>query len=234
MAAFKIKTATLFFCLATFGVNSNADNLPVTFVQPDRLVDYETDSSYPYSNCFAGAAKAYKVDENLIKAIAWTESRFNPAATNTANATPTEDVGIMQINSWWLDNHLNDMGLYRNDLLDACTNIYIGSWILANEIKLRGDIWTAVGYYNARTEYKRKRYTKLVKSAYKLVLSGEALAKFNKINTAHTIPNTFKSFPAPKWKVVKESLTYKKQNSKKIVASASLQKTKPKIKVIGG
>lgn len=136
--------------------------------------------SLPYAQCFADASARYKVSTELLQSIAWHESRFNPDASNTQNATPTEDIGLMQVNSWWLTNGLQRYGIGRTELLDPCTNINVGAWILATAIAQAGDVWTGVGYYNARTASKRYRYVASVQQALTDLRSGKVLAQYIK------------------------------------------------------
>lgn len=103
-----------------------------------------------FRSCFAQAAARYQVPEILLVAIARVESNFNPSAQhiNAHLRRPSEDVGIMQVNSWWFPR-LAQFGLTREHLFDACTNIHVGAWILAHNFKERGFSWQAVGAYNA-------------------------------------------------------------------------------------
>lgn len=140
----------------------------------------------PYGRCFDAAAVRYGVDANLLRAIAWQESRFNPHANNTDNATPSEDIGVMQINSWWLTNGLEKYGIGRNDLWEPCLNIHVGAWILSQEVARHREVWTAVGYYNAVTDWKRERYSNSVKTAYRDLLNGTLQAKYKALLSSGT------------------------------------------------
>jgi soluble lytic murein transglycosylase-like protein len=121
-------------------------------------------ASNEYQDCFKSAGKKYKIDYRLLRAIASVESEFNPKAINK-NADSI-DIGIMQINSSWLPK-LNRFGVQQNDLFDACTNIQVGSWVLADNISRLGSTWNAVGAYNAKSPDKRKIYVARVIAAYR-------------------------------------------------------------------
>jgi len=50
-------------------------------------------------------------------------------------------------------------------LIDACTNTFIGAWILADNIFRMGYRWEAIGAYNARNPAKAARYARKVAAA---------------------------------------------------------------------
>jgi len=126
-------------------------------------------------NCWVSAGDRYGVDPWLLYSIAHVESSHRPDATNLnegrAGREPTEDVGIMQINSWWLPR-LAEYGIGRDTLFDPCINIYVGAWILAQSLQLFEDLWEGVGAYNAgtgRTENAsrlRRKYAEKVRVVY--------------------------------------------------------------------
>ncbi len=51
--------------------------------------------------CFDDAGKKYGINPALLEGIARVESNLNPKAMNR-NTNGTTDIGLMQINSWWL------------------------------------------------------------------------------------------------------------------------------------
>lgn len=121
-------------------------------------------------DCIQEASHRYSVDANLLKAIGAVESGFNPGAIGK-NTNGTEDLGIMQINSSWLPR-LSKFGITRDKLLnEPCTNIHVGAWILADNIRRLGPTWNAVGAYNAVTVSKREKYVHKVWEKY-MALSG--------------------------------------------------------------
>lgn len=107
------------------------------------------------NNCWVSAGERYSVDPWLLYAIASVESGHNANAINV-NKDESRDVGIMQINSWWFPT-LEKYGITEESLFDACTNINVGAWILAQNIGQFGQSWNAVGAYNAGTGTDHRR-----------------------------------------------------------------------------
>lgn len=100
-------------------------------------------------DCFAEAARRYNIAGELLYAIAAHESRFDPTAVGL-NRDGTRDIGVMQINSWWLPR-LAEYGIEERHLFEPCTNVSVGAWILAANFGRYGYTWDAVGAYNAGT-----------------------------------------------------------------------------------
>jgi soluble lytic murein transglycosylase-like protein len=110
------------------------------------------------------AAKHWQVPPKLALAIARVESGLHPWAVNVAGrgykpqsreeasaiiaeawaAGRSFDVGLMQINSYWMRRY----GLDPHILLDPKKNATMGVWILAKEIERFGLNWQAVASYH--------------------------------------------------------------------------------------
>lgn len=112
------------------------------------------------SACWEEAAAQYGVNPYLLYAIAKTESNFNPSAVNR-NKDGSYDIGLMQINSRWLPT-LRKYGIEEAQLWDACINIQVGAWVLAQNMRRMGNSWEAVGAYNARDFELRMKYARKV------------------------------------------------------------------------
>lgn len=132
---------------------------------------------------FTAAASAFNVPPEWTKAIAEVESGGNAFALNIAGkscqfATKEQalqaakkaqeaglsfDSGVMQVNSWWLEK----LGLPVSAALDPEANIYLGSWILRQEIEQVGQNWSAVGRYHSPDSVRANEYVEMVKKALK-------------------------------------------------------------------
>lgn len=110
--------------------------------------------------CWDEAARRYGINSALLYAIAQTESSLNPRAIGH-NRNGSRDIGLMQINSWWLPR-LAVYGLQERHLFDPCTNIHIGAWILAGNLHRLRDPWEAVGAYHARDPQQRRAYVQRI------------------------------------------------------------------------
>lgn len=119
-------------------------HLLLTEVSASNENDY---GQFEFGQCLIDNAQHYKISTALLLAIIKTESNFDPNAINV-NTSGSEDVGIMQINSEWIPK-IKSLGYDRVSLFDPCTNIRVGSWILAQEIYRFGYTWEAVGAFNA-------------------------------------------------------------------------------------
>lgn len=106
-------------------------------------------------------ARKWNVNPHVLYAIAKTESSLNPHAINRSNANGTEDIGLMQINSWWLPR-LAKMGVTRGDLFKPCVSLDVAGWILSQNMARHGNTWKAIGAYNAVTPSKQQRYAEKV------------------------------------------------------------------------
>ncbi|WP_277183931.1 lytic transglycosylase domain-containing protein [Caballeronia sp. BR00000012568055] len=112
------------------------------------------------ADCLDDAARYHRVSVQVVRAIAQQESGMRANATNR-NRDGSEDIGLMQINSSWLPR-LARFGISREHLFDACVNAYVGTWILASNIRQFGPTWRAVGAYNAVSSNKQLVYANTI------------------------------------------------------------------------
>ncbi len=120
--------------------------------------------------CFQEAADRYRIDPLLLKGLAMVESSNRPDAINTGhlNKTRSIDIGFVQINSRWLKREpFKSLGYTEKDLLNPCTNLMAGAWILADNFRVHGaQNWEAVGAYNASCVTLTKAQCRYVRSVY--------------------------------------------------------------------
>lgn len=111
--------------------------------------------------CWRGAAQYHGVDLWLLYSIALVESNMNPRQIGR-NKNGSLDLGMMQINTIWL-NELGRYGITSQHLMDGCTSVYVGAWIMSKNFRTYGHTWRAIGAYNSGTpaigyNYARKVY----------------------------------------------------------------------------
>jgi hypothetical protein len=106
------------------------------------------------------AAARYGVNPQVLYAIAEQESSLNPAAIHH-NTDGSYDLGLTQINSIWLP-HLSKFGITSEHLMDPCTNLHVGAYILALSMKKHGNTWQAIGAYHSNTPWRRDRYAESI------------------------------------------------------------------------
>ncbi|MDR2945153.1 MAG: lytic transglycosylase domain-containing protein [Candidatus Adiutrix sp.] len=71
------------------------------------------------------------------------------------------DIGLMQVNSWWLKRY----AIPLDAALDPLANIYLGGWILKSEIDRHKSLQAAVGAYHSPNPDRARRYASTVMSA---------------------------------------------------------------------
>jgi soluble lytic murein transglycosylase-like protein len=117
-------------------------------------------AALPAHACWDAAAVRYGVSSELLYAIARTESALDPQAVGH-NQNGTRDIGLMQINSAWLPT-LATRGIGEHELLEPCTNIQVGAWILAGNVQRLGYTWDAIGAYHSASPARRRAYAERI------------------------------------------------------------------------
>jgi soluble lytic murein transglycosylase-like protein len=120
------------------------------------------------------ACARWNVPQKLVLAIIARESGHNPWAVNVAGtahmpsgraealrianaawaAGKSFDLGLMQINSYWLRR----FGLSPEYVIEPRRNVIIGTWILSKEIARHGLGWKAVAGYHTPDAERGKKY----------------------------------------------------------------------------
>lgn len=177
--------------------------------------------------CFENAESKYGINKFLLIAIALHESKLDPRANNKENFDDSEDFGIMQVNSWWLNKELYKFGIKKEHLWEPCLNIDVASWILAQELQRYSNAWTAIGYYNAKTEAKRNKYINLIKNSLNHVYTLYQVDQADLMNPA--LPLNIQSVNRGALTLVKDiaipqkRTPVKRLNNRKIVVVSSQQ-----------
>ncbi|MDR2142458.1 MAG: lytic transglycosylase domain-containing protein [Deltaproteobacteria bacterium] len=133
------------------------------------------------ADIFDGPSSKFNLPKNLLIAISKVESDLNPWplniegksyyfdyrddaiywANNAFNSGRSFDLGLMQINSYWLKK----FRVSPEAALDPLANIYFGGWILNQEYKRLGDIKKAIGSYHSPSPDKANNYVRVVLDA---------------------------------------------------------------------
>lgn len=127
-----------------------------------------TKMSFASSACFNEAGTMFRIEPNLIKAIALVESNLKKDSIgknrDKNNNIKSLDYGLMQINQMHIPL-LKKRGIIKDerDLLDnPCLNIKIGTEILYKHFSRCGMTWQCLGTYNAGfamdNQKKRQQY----------------------------------------------------------------------------
>lgn len=130
-------------------------------------------SSKDIIRIFQEESKRFDVPVILLLAIAKTESNYNPWALNIAgkgyqpkskneavnilknNRKKSFDVGIMQINSWWLRKY----NIPYEVALDPRINIMLGAYIMAHNMESKGGLnWKSIGAYHSPNQKRQINY----------------------------------------------------------------------------
>lgn len=125
------------------------------------------------ADCFERAGRDYRIDADLLRAIAWVESN---GEINAVGKNPTQGFGLgyMQIDSQNF-SHLAQFGITPELLMrDGCMNIYTGAYYLATAFKRWGMNWDAVGAYNAgfkKSDIQAQRRQDYIQKVYPVYLA---------------------------------------------------------------
>ncbi|EMQ9363400.1 lytic transglycosylase domain-containing protein [Escherichia coli] len=127
-----------------------------------------TKMSFASNSCSNEAGTMFRIEPNLIKAIAFVESNLKKDSIgknrDKNNNIKSLDYWLMQINQMHIPL-LKKRGIIKDerDLLDnPCLNIKIGTEILYNHFSRCGVTWQCLGTYNAGfamdNQKKRQQY----------------------------------------------------------------------------
>lgn len=132
------------------------------------------------ADCFDRAAARFKLNPDLLRAMAEQESGQRPDALGPILADGNRGLGQMQVNSV----HLPELAKYRvtrQDLMTTCGSVFTGAWIFAGYVRLVGYTWQAVGIYNTGPASKnyaaQARYIEAVRRRFERLQRKRAVAE---------------------------------------------------------
>lgn len=149
-------------------------------VQP-LYAESDSSAAVPFMEFFESTSRELDIPVSVVLAIARVESEIKPWTLNvegqsfrfTSKSEALEkamearrdglsfDVGIMQINSWWLDRY----DIPPEAAFDPLANIYLGCWIFKQELVRHKDLRTAIGAYHSPNPLRASRYADQVMKA---------------------------------------------------------------------
>ena len=129
--------------------------------------------SVPFLACMLAVSVQLQLPPRVLPAIQAVEGgRIGMAHLNTNG---TEDLGLMQVNSTWIDVLARRLNQPRDRLReqlvqDACFNIAVAGAIVKLHLReTRGDLLSAIGDYHSRTLSRHRAYQeKVVAAAVKM------------------------------------------------------------------
>jgi soluble lytic murein transglycosylase-like protein len=66
-------------------------------------------------------------------------------------------------------------GIGEEHLYDPCVSLWVGAWVLADNIRRHGSTWKAVGAYNAGSAKKQRAYVRKLRKTLRALLGEGAL-----------------------------------------------------------
>jgi hypothetical protein len=121
--------------------------------------------------CVVEVSRRYQVPVEIIAGILAQER--GRLGTRSPNRNGTEDLGPMQINTFWLRT-LGRYGITENHMLHhGCYNVAVGAWIVRYEqARGRQPLWQAVGRYHSPDPARASGYARKVAGKVRDLLSG--------------------------------------------------------------
>lgn len=119
-------------------------------------VDVTRHKQTPYDALFEASASQYKLEVNLLRSIAMTESSMKADAIGKPNRNGSRDYGLMQIN----DRTAAHYKVPLNMLLDPGVSIRLAARLLADIRSELGSVynkWTLIAAYNAGSPAIKRR-----------------------------------------------------------------------------
>ncbi|MBT2779255.1 lytic transglycosylase domain-containing protein [Lysobacter sp. ISL-54] len=134
------------------------------------------------ADCIDDAANYQRVHPQVLRAIAYHESRMRPQTVNY-NKNRTTDIGLMGINTVH-NTELSRHGIDQERLFDPCVNAYVGAWLLRRKVDRYGQTWKAVAAYHSETPEVGEAYMRRIQEVMRRWGLLPAMAAGNKPATA--------------------------------------------------
>jgi soluble lytic murein transglycosylase-like protein len=201
---------------------------------------------------FEAPSRHFGLSKSLVMAIAQVESGFHPWALNIEGkpylfdskeevlrkaeeaqaAGRSFDVGLMQVNNWWLNRY----GVSLEAALDPLANTFFGGWILYQELTRHRTVREAVGAYHSPDQDRASRYADQVLSALargplptKTAVPGQAREKRAASQDQPSQEHREETAPGP-MTVVSDKAGMANPNSLKVAGTAPQNSMKIKVK----
>lgn len=104
-------------------------------------------ASNAHADCVDRAAARFRLDPDLLRALAEQESYNDTAAIGPLLSDGNRAIGKWQINTIHLPE-LARYGVMRSHLMTECGSAFVGAWYLARYVAMVGPTWHALGVYN--------------------------------------------------------------------------------------
>ena len=132
--------------------------------------------SIPYLACMAAAAAFYHLPPRVLPSIQAVEG--GRPGLIVPNLNGSVDLGLMQINSIWVEPLAHYVGMTKDRVADRlrddpCFNIAASAAIMRVYLtEARGDLMTAIGYYHSHTQAFGAAYQRKVLAAAGVLFRG--------------------------------------------------------------
>ncbi len=132
----------------------------------ERIRVEGSDVAIPFLACMALVAATYHLPPRVLPSIQRVEG--GQVGSVSRNADGSEDLGVMQVNTRWLEplsrrSRLPPAEVRRRLIDDACFNIAAAGVIMRLQLnETRGDLMQAIGNYHSHTPALNQRYREAV------------------------------------------------------------------------
>ncbi len=128
--------------LPSFTSSQSTSQAPaLTLEEPEPYNDPTIPDAVEEAAVYAG--ELYGIAPELLEAIAWHESRFQPDAVNG------DCTGLMQVSLYWHTDRMDRLGVTEADMWSAGPNMLVAADFLAELFRIYdGDLGAVLMYYN--------------------------------------------------------------------------------------